>query len=747
MRIALAGALVVAGLVVALSIWLTGSVEPLPVEAPPQSPESIATATEAAAMQVPETARAAETPAEAVKTTRIAAASHEAKVAQPARVFSTLRVRVLAKEDQTPLKDKLLYLRDKGALDSAGTKFIRLPGGRVSGSRSTNEDGWAEMVVDPDCEYSVQVLGLDWDKEEHLVLPLAPGEKREFELQVLTRDPAKDTLTFFGVLVDAESSLPVVRGVLQVEGELRPTYSEATGSYMDVNREGPPVRADFDGRFKILEKSNRSVAVMAPGYAPAKFRLDSEHSSPQHPAQIKMWRSGTVDATVRDASGAPIADATVELTNEAGYLSHEFFGSIYDCILDPHWSEKTNALGFARVSGLPPDIPLKLIVKRQGFKPRQETQALVLRAGERRNVEVMWGTGGSVKGLLLDGQGKPVANHRMWRMMCDTSDPLPIVFKDNGKPAAATRTDKLGHFEFADVPVGAWYVGIAPESEILHESDGFPGYAEPIVISAEGEVVELVLRVEAGLYIRGSVVDQRGNPVDWCSISAALENTSIVELDHTESSGEFSLGPLVKGTWLLEAAPPFGERMATPQIPVPSGSEGVVIHLHTGASIEGTVLDGATLGPVKSSVTIVQANGDHVRGGRDRSGDGEFKFEGLTAGTYVIYARDNLGGVGVSDAITVAEDEASKGCQIRLAPGAKLRMRYAGELDYASYMIIVGGSLLGFESAEKGRDQDESVPAGAIEVRWSEWETKLTKTESFTVVAGEVRELVWDGKP
>ena len=309
------------------------------------------------------------------------------------------------------------------------------------------------------------------------------------------------------------------------------------------------------------------------------------------------------------------------------------------------------------------------------------------------------------------------------------------------------RTDEQGEFEFVDVPLGSWYVGIAPEIDLLHEAAGFPAYAERIELRSENEVVELELRVEAGLYLSGTVIDQRGDPVADCSLHASLENAQVLSVGETGRSGDFRIGPLLRGTWLLEAQDSMHNYPPSIARSFQSGTDGIVIQLRVGGSIEGMAVGDAS--PQLQETSFAIARTDGTRSGRwmYESDDGAFRFSGLLAGSYVISARDGAGAIGISDAISLAEGQALKGVEIKLVPGAKLELRYAGGSKHAACEVFAAGSPINFVMLEKGESTIVAVPAGAIELRWKEWESQVETTQTITVELGEAREFVWDGKP
>ena len=744
MRIAVGIAIVLAGLTIGAWIWLGKPAAPVA----PAIERSVGHASELAepvTLQQSELPAAGEVSSPVMRETA-SLPTIQSELAKPSGTVTLLRVHLLSKEDRSPQQDMRLTLK---AADESGSSCSYVAGhrGRLGECPLTDKDGWAEFEVEPGRGHAVDCNELDDRFDGHEVPALAKGEHRELEILV----PTQDDVVLFGVLVDAENLRPVADGTLQIQGDriFSSIHSHAEQPDQPAERielEGSPVRAGPDGRFQLGGKSwkHRAVSVTAPGYARTAFLLALGHSAAADPLEVRMWRSATLDVVVKDASGAPILGASLKLETRGNLLAQQ--GVLPDFYYpgDELWSSKTDALGNASLVDLPPRVPLELKVYKKGMGTRAESEPLILEVGERRRIEISWGTGGRVQGQVLDGNGNPVAKRRMWRVPSEPARTRPMILERYGEPAGTTSTDEQGRFQFGDIPVGTWCIGLAPSS--ARGSSAFPAYAEPVQVRWPGEDVELVLRVDAGLYLRGKVIDPSGAPVRRATVLGEHKGSSMGMQDETDKQGAFKLGPLPRGTWILQALELESVHAPPEPMQVEAGTEGIVLRMQVGASIEGKLVNGSAHESSDCFLVLSRIDEDSVCGTAGAE-EGKFKFGGLVPGTYLISARDRTGSIGISREISLAAGQTVKDVEIELLRGAKLRLRYEGEAKYASYTIFSGGSPINFNSLEQGGSAEECVPTGAVEVRWANPVLEVTKTEAITIQVGEVREIVWDGKP
>jgi hypothetical protein len=182
-----------------------------------------------------------------------------------------------------------------------------------------------------------------------------------------------------------------------------------------------------------------------------------------------------------------------------------------------------------------------------------------------------------------------------------------------------------------------------------------------------------------------------------------------------------------------------------------AGDEGVVLRLEAGGSLEGTILDGSTGEGCAGRVTLAPCDSPDQRWwASDAREDGAFRVEGLPPGTYCLAARASGERVGVLRGVSVRAGSETAGLVIALAPGAALRLKYAGKDGYLQYRIVSDGVTVAGDGVPAGATSATAVPAGrlVVECRWpragSERDPAL-ETREIDLGVGEDAELVFGG--
>jgi hypothetical protein len=177
-----------------------------------------------------------------------------------------------------------------------------------------------------------------------------------------------------------------------------------------------------------------------------------------------------------------------------------------------------------------------------------------------------------------------------------------------------------------------------------------------------------------------------------------------------------------------------------------AGAEQVVLQLRRGASLAGRVVSAATAQPAPCHLALVGLDTEYARWSLwNTSKGGEFEQTGIHPGKYVLRAWDSSGLVGVSSPLHFAAGQSLGDVEIRLFPGAKLRLRYVGASELHGFCLYSGGLPLLFDELETGAASVQIVPAGTIEVRWMSSPTEVEKVQSVTLQVGELQDVVWDG--
>lgn len=478
-----------------------------------------------------------------------------------------------------------------------------------------------------------------------------------------------------------------------------------------------PARSDVAGlvELRIVGEPAGVGLVEAAGFGPVVFALTRGHGTSVTALELRLPRSATLVVRVEGANSEPLGDVRVEANTACYGITRPAGSSLYTSELS--WSGITDVLGQCVLEGLPPEVPIGTFARRDAERLHRSTEPLVLAPGERR--EVLWRVGGGARlsGWLLDQFGNPVAGRELWRCqgMPGWRAGRERLYLDPGDEdwvVARARTDERGHFVFEDVGAGTWYVGPSPYARRGER----PGPRDVAALARAVEVLpgaagrEVELRVHRGLYLRGRVEqpDGRAPPHAWVSVSSEL---GFVQGDFRE--GSFRLGPLEPEVHRIRSS--GGGFIGSEPFDVTPPAEDLVLVLGIGGSLAGHFVDGRTGQRCEAAVMISSEENDHLSFGRGGSLD--FEHQGLAPGSYHVAASSDDGLVGVLRDVVLAEGQSIEGLELRLEPGALLRMRYAGPSSHAQFRAYSDGVEVAHDALRSGTSELVVVPAGEVLVR------------------------------
>jgi hypothetical protein len=663
----------------------------------------------------------------------------------PSAPKTLLRVRVVARETRKPLAGERVRVIPKG-IENWSWSDIEGSHAAAREAPLTDAEGQAEIEVEPGHELTVHVGALE-SRQPLTTSALAAGETRELDIDIATEADR----TLFGRLVDADTKQPIANGAVWCEGTPRGIEIGQDGSVSRPSAArrapGDAIRSRGDGTFELRVRSweTKFANAKSDGYSVVVFAIDASHATADNALEVRLSRAATLEVVVLDG-GRAAANAEVALTTESYHLQQGDSMLNFYFSGDPNWTAKTDANGRAEVGELPPRVPLKLSVH-AGSTTRNEGEPLTLEPGEHRRVDIALGSGASIVGRIENSSGAPIAACEIWRLTAEV--PMAKLLESYEKPVATARSDEQGRFHFDDVAAGTWLVGPKPSGSHWDRNSktdtALAALAQPVAIDAGTHQVEVVLRVDIGLYLRGSVVDSAGAAVKQANVSAQSAGVWVYLNDNTDESGRFELGPLPSGSYTLEAENYQGSDAKSESVKATAGDADIVLRLRVGGAIHGRVVDAK--GELRECELTLAREGEEFGFMMTASRDGKLAFDRLTAGTYAISAKTSDSLCGRRAGLVVRAGETLDNVEIVLEPGAHLKLRYDGAENYGQYQIQVAGIPCGGDGLERGKESLIVVPAGEIEVLWNSHDPKSKHSQKLTLRPGEERDVFWDGKP
>jgi protocatechuate 3,4-dioxygenase beta subunit len=253
-----------------------------------------------------------------------------------------------------------------------------------------------------------------------------------------------------GRLIDAESAVPLAGEVVLVHAGDEPPRR---------------ARAGDDGRFAIdgVPPGRWFAEASAAGYVPTEqlaFAADRNRE-----LTLQLTRGGTIEGTVLDPDGRPVAGALVETSGGP-----------------PDQARR------GRAAAAPPSLAFSA-----DFLPRGELGVLL--------------------GPIPFPPPAPIANARI-------AQPLAAWADEGAADSASQRlTDAAGSFRLAGLRPGSYRA-------IASHPDFSGGRSAEIAVQLGRTVEGVEVRLEAGIRIRGVVRDRRGDPIAAALVTAGAVRTS-----------------------------------------------------------------------------------------------------------------------------------------------------------------------------------------------------------------------------
>jgi hypothetical protein len=657
---------------------------------------------------------------------------------------ATLVVQCRSKPSGKPLEGVRIIAATKDEHISSRYRYVKDSRGSLSDAPISGANGEVELALPSGLELEIRTKPnwTDTPAVRQDVSALARGERRTIVLEV----PSGKDLEFHGVVVAVDGLKPIagarVRVVISSSWQPRPGAGDPQNAHRDAD-----ILTRGDGRFEVSATSwkNPYLSVEADGYGVVLVELDKLHATEEHAFTIGLKAAGTIDATVVDGAGSPVAGAVVRASASGGELrqktavteSNDFASSAR-----VPWSAETRMDGRCAIEGLAPDVQLTLTVLRDGKRLSTADEHVRLEPGEVRALRLEIGGACTIEGVLVAKGSTSVSGRSIWLEPADNRS--AHYFRSESDISAKTETDAAGRFTFADVRIGKWWVGPAPSNEATRRSrnDEIVPLARLVDIPSGARRIDVEIEAHRGLYIRGRVLDAGGNGAVSRDV-VAWSNVGYTSWTAAKEGGAFVLGPLDEGKYEVTAHGRDSE-LNSEFVTVSAGQENVVLRLRAGASIEGKVIDSATHQGCAASISLLQ---DHSVGAsiRDEStqADGSFELPRVLPGTYDLLARVNDGRIAIQCGIEVPAGKKLKSVVLQTELGARLHLRYDGNGQKANVEIRTDRIWMDSIDLERGIASEVIVPKGQITIQLYVGGAKRVAPRELSLDAGEEKEIVF----
>ncbi|OUU20067.1 MAG: hypothetical protein CBC13_11285 [Planctomycetia bacterium TMED53] len=197
---------------------------------------------------------------------------------------------------------------------------------------------------------------------------------------------------------------------------------------------------DGNGRYEVvgLENISYRLQTVASGFSPAEKRYIPAGSTD---VDFFLELGGTLSGNVSENGGAPVADALVEIYRQTGTM--DIIEIIQERAFPPLASRMTDGSGQFEFNELGGDSEFRLVVRADGYQPRQFEKLTVLPGGAER-VDVILDRGLVIEGTVYDPEGNALAGARCKiNPMGTRTEGPPIELTDDG-----LETDESGNFRF-----------------------------------------------------------------------------------------------------------------------------------------------------------------------------------------------------------------------------------------------------------------------------------------------------------
>lgn len=484
------------------------------------------------------------------------------------------------------------------------------------------------------------------------------------------------------------------------------------------------------GEFVMPAASPQDVRITKAGYAATvtTIRPESEGES----TVVRMARGGAISGRARSITGAPALGAIVRAVPMTAVRSSpsEFTGVVNDA-------------GEYRVGGLP-EGRYRVELTMRGTGRVAASPTVVVRPGDDvsgvdltgpfprpcRGIEPARFDRAMVTGQIAARAGYPIA--------CAL-----VRLEQEGRPARETRTNPTGGYAFYDVAPGEYTVEARQVGYVTTQygRDVIGGALRRIEVHDGQRVSQINIRLPRGGAITGTLVDERGDPIEGVEMHAlqvhvadGRRTATAVGSATTDDRGAYRLGQLMPGRYIVAAAPErsvAGDGAATgyadayypgtnyldgaAPIDVEQESErGFIDFVRTQsrvARVTGYVYDDHGH-PLAGSVILVPSQRSGAPAIEPRSAGigqgGAFVFTNVAPGDYVVQAsgdqRNASGAFGMVYVTVVDRDPAP--ITIATHPPATVHGR----------LIFEGGSPRAerFRVAAVANDQDRASPLAGV---------------------------------
>lgn len=675
--------------------------------------------------------------------TSLAAAQDEPPPPAEEPPTGELVVWVMDEDDEPLFKADVIVERTEEARDKMrreGDQFAPMIAGL------TDPDGQLTIEIPAGGARTFWVMSADGtsEKYEGSIEALEPGERREIEVTLRTRNDA----TFRGRLVDASSGAPIAGA--KIAAKPKANYMSFSVNPRALRAPSTPstVSAD-DGTFEVDAATWRrtQLDVFAEGYSIRRVNVGGtvDAAGLDDPIDLPITRERVIAVQVIGPTEGLNARMTHGLSNE---LVEQSTANLL---------EGTDHVGFApAVSSeeatflfrqLPITGHVDIVFQRGGSTIHELRHHSLEGAPGRVEVEVDLRTDGEVTGRVVDEDGAAIANQAIW--IGDAAGTVGTWFPPYTQPMQVTKTDQDGRFSFSGLVRGKYLVAYPARRGMDGPTEGPVCAGKWVDLRRSTEAPDLELVQVNGLSISGILLDPEGRP---CAGHVSAHRTGEGGSWHAQQrvrsdDGRFTVGPLLPGTYSISG---FGggtlDLGPSRDVLANTGDVDVEVQLSYAGAVKGSTIKLGLGTPVAADVRCF--SGTRLTSFVESSGtDGLFEFSRLAVGEHHIFARTEDGWLSARVPVEVEARVTLEDFEVELEQGGLVLLRQTGGTGFSSCEVRINDEVLYSDGLRANGVAKLSVPAGRVTLRATNRETGGEATLELDVEVGATIERTVDLSP